>query len=325
MKPTTDLIKKDPIKRMRDRHEKRLADAEVAKRHTENKLVAIESQETIIKAVRSLVDYLDHRTSKTEIVNQLESIATPDALKVVEAVNELHESIKTHENTDLSEVTRVLHDVLEQAKQIPKDKVEIDIPSEVSVSNLPDHSKDFENLLTAVKAIKLVAEAPVVDVKPADVHVAPTDLSPLEKATKAVEKAIKAIVLPEFVPTDIAPLVKEQKKTNKLLDELADISARPSGGGGGRATPYEVDGTPRFVELEQQAVPTASVALATRLDTVTTADVTYIGKAPTGSAESEAVWQIAKLDVSSGLSKTWADGDSQYNNVWDNRASLTYV
>lgn len=63
---------------------------------------------------------------------------------------------------------------------------------------------------------------------------------------------------------------------------------------------------------------------ATIIDDTTTANTTYIGKAPIASATSSAVWQIAKLDTSSGMVKTWADGDSQFNKIWDNRDSLSY-
>lgn len=63
---------------------------------------------------------------------------------------------------------------------------------------------------------------------------------------------------------------------------------------------------------------------ASRIDDTTTANTTYIGKAAIGSATSGAVWQIAKLDTSSGMVKTWADGDSLFNNIWDDRASLSY-
>lgn len=68
-----------------------------------------------------------------------------------------------------------------------------------------------------------------------------------------------------------------------------------------------------------------SPTMAVRIDDATTADVTYIGKAPIGTATSAAAWQISKLATSSGLIKTWADGDASYNNVWDDRSSLTYV
>lgn len=64
-------------------------------------------------------------------------------------------------------------------------------------------------------------------------------------------------------------------------------------------------------------------ALSVRIDD--TADPTiYIGKAPIGSTTASAVWQIAKLDTSSGLIKTWADASSSFNQIWDNRSSLTY-
>lgn len=63
---------------------------------------------------------------------------------------------------------------------------------------------------------------------------------------------------------------------------------------------------------------------ATQIDDTTTANTVYIGKAAMGSATSLAVWQIAKLDTTSGLVKTWADGDANFDNIFDNRASLTY-
>jgi len=69
----------------------------------------------------------------------------------------------------------------------------------------------------------------------------------------------------------------------------------------------------------------AGTPTATRLDDTSTPTTTYIGKAQIGSATSAAVWQIASLNTSSGLIKTWADGDSLFNNVWDNRATtITY-
>lgn len=52
---------------------------------------------------------------------------------------------------------------------------------------------------------------------------------------------------------------------------------------------------------------------------------TYVGKAPLGSATSASVWQILKMVESAGVTTvTWAGGDSAYDNVWDNRAALSY-
>lgn len=54
----------------------------------------------------------------------------------------------------------------------------------------------------------------------------------------------------------------------------------------------------------------------------------YEGWAPafTGAATSAAVWAIRKFTYSGSNLTTiqWADGDERNNNVWDNRASLTY-
>ena len=54
------------------------------------------------------------------------------------------------------------------------------------------------------------------------------------------------------------------------------------------------------------------------------ANVEYVGRAQTGSATSSAVWQIQKIDENSGTVVTWADGDDKFNNVYDDRESLTY-
>jgi hypothetical protein len=63
------------------------------------------------------------------------------------------------------------------------------------------------------------------------------------------------------------------------------------------------------------------IHFAERVDDYTTANVTYVGKAATGSLTSAAVWQIRKIDVTTGMSLTWADGDALFNNIWDNRAT----
>lgn len=63
---------------------------------------------------------------------------------------------------------------------------------------------------------------------------------------------------------------------------------------------------------------------AIKLDDTSTTNVTYVGLADTGSLGSNAVWRIFKIDETSGLVITYADGNSSFDNVWDNRVSLTY-
>lgn len=53
----------------------------------------------------------------------------------------------------------------------------------------------------------------------------------------------------------------------------------------------------------------------------------YVGKAAPGTAKSASFWQIMKLtyDISDNLTDIqWADGDKKFDNIWDNRASLSY-
>lgn len=56
--------------------------------------------------------------------------------------------------------------------------------------------------------------------------------------------------------------------------------------------------------------------------------ITYSGKASSKSLTSDPVWQISKFVFDSNrnlLSQTWANGNGNYENVWDNRAALTYA
>lgn len=73
---------------------------------------------------------------------------------------------------------------------------------------------------------------------------------------------------------------------------------------------------------------TSNPSYDTKIDDTTTSNMIYIGNAQlTGSAvpTSSAVWQIKRLDTSTlALDKKWADGNDSFDNVWDNRASLTY-
>lgn len=53
--------------------------------------------------------------------------------------------------------------------------------------------------------------------------------------------------------------------------------------------------------------------------------ITYVGKAVAGSTLASASWQIKQItDTSGDLSILFADGDILFNNVWNNRESLSY-
>lgn len=75
-----------------------------------------------------------------------------------------------------------------------------------------------------------------------------------------------------------------------------------------------------------------SVSVVTSVDSQYTvlldqvsATLAYIGEAPPNSATSASVWRIRKLDTTTGVDLRYADGDTFFNNVWNDRASLPYL
>ena len=53
--------------------------------------------------------------------------------------------------------------------------------------------------------------------------------------------------------------------------------------------------------------------------------VTYLGFAAPNSLTSLAIWRIQKIVVSGTVTSIlWADGNNKFDNIWDNRASLSY-
>lgn len=53
------------------------------------------------------------------------------------------------------------------------------------------------------------------------------------------------------------------------------------------------------------------------------ATYTYIGQADPGTLESESAWQIKRM-TNSNNTILFADGNANFDNVWTNRASLSY-
>lgn len=51
----------------------------------------------------------------------------------------------------------------------------------------------------------------------------------------------------------------------------------------------------------------------------------YVGEANFNSLESNPVWRIKRIENGATSTKIrWADGNTDFDNIWDNRASLTY-
>ena len=65
-----------------------------------------------------------------------------------------------------------------------------------------------------------------------------------------------------------------------------------------------------------------SVRLAWNVDNL----VEYVGLSLPGTATSEAGWQVRKCTYSTTYLQSilWADGDRNFDNIWDDRVSLSY-
>jgi len=226
------------------------------KRHDDILQASVNTSNTVLSATASLIQYLEGHIQKSEVINQLTSIDTPDALEVIPYIEALHATIRAHKDTDLTELTKLMTDMLAETKAIPKDHMKM---PEMKMVDYSDQLKSLKEAIIAVgqfvKDQKTVVEAPVVHVDAPNVNIPPTDLKPLQKDIKGVVDAIKKIIIPEY-KTDNAKVEGLITKSNKLLKELIDKPVSSGGGGGGRATPYQdSNGVPAFVELINGKIP----------------------------------------------------------------------
>lgn len=317
----------DSIQRIKQINELKAVREDAQSKHDDLILASIDTQETILKSFKSLINYLENKVSRTEVVNQLREIATPDVDNVVTALDSLHNTIKEHKNTDLTEITSVMQGVLNETKKIPKE-----LPKTEKLE-LKDYSKQLSTLETtiknvekAIKAQKLNVEAPVVNVPETVVNVEKPDLKPLETSittsSKDVVKAVKGIKIPEL-NTD--PVEKLLKKTNKLLEELPELM--PSGGSGSGSSWVATNsaGVPVPIQLNDNGnLPTTKAEYAQKI--TVSGSITYIAKALPGTAQATAAWQAKKIDesVAGQTLITWANGDASFDNIATDLTALSY-
>lgn len=225
-------------------------------RHNDLLKGSADISKTVLDATEALIKYLEGHTTKTQVVNQLKTINTPDALRVIPEIKSLHETLKTHKNTDLTEVIKVMNGILEESKKIPK---ELPKPEK---QQFVDYSKQFTGLIEAVKAVEkvvkaqdLVVNVPETKLPTPQVNVEAPDLQPLQSSIADVVKAVNDIVIPEY-KTDNTAVEKLIKESNKLLKDILERPVKGGGGGGGRATPYEDEnGMPIFPVTVDGKIP----------------------------------------------------------------------
>ena len=79
------------------------------------------------------------------------------------------------------------------------------------------------------------------------------------------------------------------------------------------------------ITINQIIDEVAIVQYTSRTDYIDAA-TTYEGMAVPGSATSAAVWRIKRVGtVASDVTVLWADGNANFDNIWDNRLALSYT
>lgn len=99
-----------------------------------------------------------------------------------------------------------------------------------------------------------------------------------------------------------------------------------AGGGGGATSENQLEmiGYLDDILTEIQS-DTANKTLTVRLDEVSDT-LFYVGKAVVGSLDSEAKWQVVRYTTTGVVLKAeYSNGAEAFNQIWNNRTSLTYI
>ena len=107
-----------------------------------------------------------------------------------------------------------------------------------------------------------------------------------------------------------------------LTKEESGVSSYSSSGDEGKLVALASSG-----KIDPSLIPSGGGggAVYTRRADEVTVDLWYVGDAEVGSAESAAVWKIAQVTFTgNSATRTYADGNSNFDNIWNDRASYTY-
>lgn len=76
-------------------------------------------------------------------------------------------------------------------------------------------------------------------------------------------------------------------------------------------------------QLRASPIPISEASYASRVEDLGT--YMYLAKAVVGAANASSVWQVKRITFTGDLTTTqWANGNANYTNTWDARASYSY-
>lgn len=209
-----------------------------------------ELENTVVQAFKALIQFMDGKTTKTEVVNQLKSISTPDVDKLVPLLSKLDTAVQNNK-VDLKPLVAQLTAINRHVSLIPKSHPEKPEPTEkVKVTNLDEIVLDTTAIEDAIKALKLDVKAPIINTEK-------TDITPLKDVMLDLLKAInnqKPVEIPKFPEIPKTDLTKVEKKLDESNKHLKKLVEKPvgGGGGGGNGSPY-IDSTGKIVNVELTA------------------------------------------------------------------------
>jgi len=151
------------------------------------------------------------------------------------------------------------------------------------------------------------------------------DLSKAEQSLADIYKVIsevKPFEIPERLLKDDRVKIDISDKQLKKMGSSLSVAA---GGSSGYVKNTLGEQINPATEETLSVIATANTPYSINIQTDSgTSTISYIGKAATGTATSSALWQIQKLDETTGTIITYADGNDSFDNIWDDRESLSF-
>lgn len=258
----------------------------------------------------------------TEVHKQNESDIEKKVNTLVEIVATQHKEMADR-NKDLLETytreTQKVVDATQANTRVTKELAESLIDP---LNNIPQPKDNTDNLRAIEQAIKD---------KKMTVSTTTVSTKALEESLENLKDVVKGIKIPEvtFPKSAKDPVAVRISDGDKFIENFTKAANQVlmTGGGGGRTPTIELTGG-------IEAVPVVSMDSSGEVDSSplvvlideSTLGTMYVGEAEDpGTSQSDSLWRIKKIVESGGISTmTYADGDSNYNNIWNNRGSLSY-
>lgn len=204
---------------------------------------------------------------------------------------------------------------LDKLHEIQEDIAEKSDNLSVEVTNLPEVQRvEIINHQEQHKCEPIVnVPAPVVNVEAPIVNV---DAPVLNVDTSKVENTLEEVSLKISDLSDQLEGVLNEKG-DRLKVEVDKVG---TGGGISNAPRGVLNATGTRINPATEETLAGTFAIKV----TTSGTTTYVAKAAIASSQASAVWQAQKIDKSSGVVITWADGNANFDNVATDLTALTY-